>query len=174
MLHFGADVCNRVLVLRNVGYSVDICPSVAEFCPPLEERAETDAVVVSALPGRDRSHVVTFTCEHSSARLVLFDNSYAHTDEEQFDLIVPPLMHPEEWLRLVAALIERSRDLNRTTAVIRERSALLRKDSETLRLNSMIQRERSVSERADPIGTRNPNVTRISNFRQRSHSCHSG
>jgi len=147
VLHFGRDDCNRLLVLRSVGYSVDVCASVTEF-RPLLQKVDTDAVVVTGGPSRERHQIVTLTREHSSARLILFDRSYSAVDEGEFDLVIPPLMDPDEWLLKIADLIERSRSLKATSTVIRERSARLIRDSKAVRLESMLQRNRSVAARA--------------------------
>jgi hypothetical protein len=148
VLCFGVDDCNRSLVLRQVGYEVDRCPNLIEFRALIRERADAEAVVFTQGPGSDRRQVVTLTREHLHARLVLFNNSYARADEADFDLIIPPLTPPGEWLRQIAALIERGRGLKATATAIREESVLLRKDSEIARLHSMIEREKSATVRA--------------------------
>ena len=146
VLHFGTDTCNRLLVLRSVGYSADTCTSVVEFHSALE-LSDPDAVLVGSRRKVERLQVVTLTREHSRARLILFDNAYGGLDEGEFDLVIPPLMHPEEWLRKVAEAIEQSRALNARSTAIRERSAQLVKGSKTVRLASMSERERTVQER---------------------------
>jgi hypothetical protein len=130
VLHFGPDKCKRVLVLRSAGYSVDVCLSLTEFRSALKERAETHAVLVTERPGKERHEVVIFTREYSHAGLVLFDNTYDGAEEGEFDLIIPPQMAPEDWLRGIAAVIERSRVLTARSTAIREQSAQLKKDSE--------------------------------------------
>jgi len=105
VLHFGTDDCNRLLVLRSVGYSVDLCPTVEEFHSLMQKRTGADAILV-AEPVRERRQVVTLTREHSHAPLVLFNTSYDYADEGTFDLVIPPLTRPEEWLRKIAATIE--------------------------------------------------------------------
>lgn len=50
VLHFGTDDCHRLLVLRNVGYSLDLCPTVEEFHSVLQKRTDADAVLVTAGP----------------------------------------------------------------------------------------------------------------------------
>ena len=147
VLHFGTDDCNRLLVLRSVGYDVEFCPSLVEF-PPLLQRSDPDAVLVTGRPNRERGQVVTLTRELSHARLILFGSSHSVAGDGEFDLVIPPLMHPEEWLQQVSSVIERSRTLTATATVIREQSVLLRKDSEIARLKSMIERERSATARA--------------------------
>lgn len=112
VLCFGTHDCNRSLVLRQVGYEVDRARSLLEFRALIRERADTDAVLVTERRGNVRREVVTLTREHSRARLILFDCSYDHVDAGQFDLIVPPLSAPAEWLRQVADTIEQSHSLN--------------------------------------------------------------
>ena len=164
VLHFGPDVCHRLPVLSRVGYDVEICPSLVEF-PPLLQRAYPDAVLVTDRPNSEHRHserhqVIAFTREHSQARLILFDSSYSVSDEEDFDLVIPPLIHPEEWLRQIAAVIERSRALNAASAATRKHSTLVVMDAQITRLKSIIARERSAATRAkaqraiDQIGRR--------------------
>jgi hypothetical protein len=61
VLHFGRDDCNRLLVLRSVGYSVDLCPTVEEFHSTLQKRTGADAILVTGVPVRERRQVVTLT-----------------------------------------------------------------------------------------------------------------
>ncbi|HYK37422.1 hypothetical protein [Alloacidobacterium sp.] len=148
VLHFGPDNCNRLLVLRSDGYSVDPCFSLREFRSLLEQGADLKAVLVAAPPDMERRQVVTLTREKSHAGLVLFDSSCSGVAEREFDLVIPPLMRPEDWLRQIAGLIEKSRVLIATATAVREQSARLRKDSGVARRKSMIERERSATERA--------------------------
>jgi hypothetical protein len=148
VLCFGTDDCNRSLVLRQVGYEVDRCPTLLEFRALIPKRADADAVLVSEAPSRDRREVVTLTRKHSDARLVLFNTSYPGADEGEFDLIVPPLMSPEEWLRGIAALIEESRALMAKATMIREQSAQLVRHTKITRQQSTFERERSAMARA--------------------------
>ena len=106
LLHFGTDDCNRLLVLRSVGYSVELCPTVEEFHPALQKRPDADAVLVRAASERESRQVVRLAREHSNAPLVLFNTYYDYADEDQFELVISPLTPPEEWLRQIAGLIK--------------------------------------------------------------------
>jgi hypothetical protein len=108
VLHFGTDDCNRLLVLRSVGYSVNLCPTVEEFHSLMQKRTGADAILVAGVPVRERRQVVTLTRERSHAPLVLFNTSYDYADEGKFDLVIPPLTRPEEWLRKIAATIDQA------------------------------------------------------------------
>jgi hypothetical protein len=72
----------------------------------MQKRTGADAILVTGVPVRERRQVVTLTRERSHAPLVLFNTSYDYADEGKFDLVIPPLTRPEEWLRKIAAAIE--------------------------------------------------------------------
>jgi hypothetical protein len=148
VVHFGTDECNRILVLRSVGYSVDACPTLTEFRCFLQREGEADAVLVPSRPAIEVHQVVTLTRKYSHARLVLFEGIYSGADVREFDLVIPLQMGPEEWLRRIAAVIEQSRALNAKSTAIRDRSAQLIKESEIVRKGSIFQRARSARERA--------------------------
>ena len=135
-------------MLRSVGYFVDVCSSLREFHASIEQRTNADAVLVTAQRCMERRQIITLTRENSHAGLVLFASSYSGADEQEFDLVIPPQMRPEDWVRQIADVITKSRALNATATVIREQSALLRKDSEIARLKSRVERERSAVARA--------------------------
>jgi hypothetical protein len=111
LLHFGADDCNRLLVLRSVGYAVELCPTVEEFHPALQKRPDADAVLFRATSERESCQAVRLAREHSNAPLVLFNTCYAYADEDQFELVIPPLTRPEEWLREIAGVIKQKPNL---------------------------------------------------------------
>jgi len=145
LLHFGTDNCQRLLVLRSAGYQVEVCESLPEFRTSLERNADANAVLIASLLSVERRRVVTLTRENSNAGLVLFGS---YSGEREFDLVIPPLTDPEDWLQQIADLIQRTRVLNASAIAIREKSALLRKDAEIARLKSVIERERSAAARA--------------------------
>jgi hypothetical protein len=141
-----------VLVLNSVGYSVEACPTLPEFRSAIKQRTDADAVLVVAEPRSAHREVISLTRDNTQARLILFDRSYSSACEAEFDLVITPQTLPEDWLRLVAAVIDHSRALSAMAAAVRERSALLRKDSEIARLKSVIERERSATARAKAKG----------------------
>ena len=118
VLHFGKDNCNRLLVLRSVGYAVDTCRTVEEFHSVLQKGAGADVILVTTGPARERRQVITRARERSHAPLVPFSTCYDYADEAEFDLVIPPLTHPEEWLRKIAGLIEQSRALSAMSTAI--------------------------------------------------------
>lgn len=146
VLHVGIDDCNRALVLRDNGYSVEVCPTFEEFRSTIEQRSDAEAVLVTERPGRERNEIVTLTRSWSRAPLVLFSSSYEEATE--FDLLIPPLVHPSEWLRRIATIIEQSRAFSAASQAIRDISMRSRQDSESLRHDSLIVRQRSATEQA--------------------------
>lgn len=146
LLHFGVDECNRVLLLRDRGYSVDLCLTLGEFHSTLANRAEAQAVLVPERPGIERREVVTLTRTTSRAALVLFSGTYTE-EAPEFDLVIPPLDSPADWLQKIAILIEKSRALNSASRVIRDFSGRSIQDSEMLRQQSKLLREQSARER---------------------------
>lgn len=143
VLHFGADICQRLPLLNSVGYSVKVCPTLPEFRSLIRQKADAEAVLVASERSRERREVISLTRENTHARLILFA-SYSGAYQSEFDLVIEPLTPPEEWLRRVVAFIE----LNARSKSIRERSEQLLKECESVRQQSILERERAAWERA--------------------------
>ena len=141
ILHYGQDSCHRLFVLRSAGYSVGQCGSVIQLRAALLSGPETDAVLITDCPSPAVPDAVQVTRSQSSARLVLFRDTNADTREEDFDLIIPALTPPAQWLDDIAILIEQSRS-------IRAKSSELVKKSRTLALEATAARMESRRERA--------------------------
>jgi len=106
VVHFGCDVCRRLLVLHMAGYAVDDCPSILNLRSALLDSRQTDAVVFSTQDEAERKEAITLARSESSAPLILFETSNGPSDEANFDLVIPPLTPPQEWLAKLAATIE--------------------------------------------------------------------
>jgi hypothetical protein len=106
IIHFGADDCHRINVLRSAGYSVEDCRSLGAFHEALAER-EPAAVFVTegddGLPWEAVSLVKSF----SAAPLVLFRRSHGDLAPESFDLAIESLTPPRQWLLAIGDLIAR-------------------------------------------------------------------
>jgi hypothetical protein len=148
VLHFGPDICNRLLVLRGVGYVVDDCLSVKEFGSALQESADHRVILLAESSKKERRDALAIARSLSLAPIILFDNLNTGESEKDFDLVIPPLTRPEEWLEQVAARIAEFRTLLANSAEMPERSLLLRRRCETLRQKSVSERRRSAQERA--------------------------
>jgi hypothetical protein len=111
IVHFGADSCSRLLVLEHAGYDVDHCPTVLMLDSALKTGREADAVLMTEDPRASRREAISLVRSYSAAPLVLFQTVGPTFDEPEFDLVIPVLTPPREWLEKIAATIESSRAL---------------------------------------------------------------
>lgn len=130
VIHFGDDLCSRILVLQSAGYRVHECERIPDLESALREPSYPAAVLMGLL-GQDAlaSAIRLVRSRPSPPPLVLFS---AHGfDHKSFaiDLLVPPFTAPGRWLRWIGALIEQSRTLRTESALLRGRSALLREEA---------------------------------------------
>ena len=146
---FGPDTCYRLLLLRSVGYLAHQCQSVAELGLLLQERADTDVILIGEKDRKARDDAVTLARSYSIAPLILLDDLNIGEPEEQFECIIRPLTPPEVLLRSVAATIAHSRALLANSAALRERSALLLRHCQLLRQRSAYERARAAKARAE-------------------------
>jgi len=149
VLHFGTDLCCRLPVLNSVGYSVEVCPTLPEFRTAIKLRADADAVLVASEHISEHREVISLTRENTHAGLILFDPYSSNAHKREFDLVITSGMHPEEWLRAIAGVIEQSRGLNERSRAIREQSAQLIRDCKLVREEWIFQRERFAREQAN-------------------------
>jgi hypothetical protein len=166
VLHFGTDVCNRCSCSTASAIQWTCAPLWKNFHSVLQKGTGADAVLVTAGRVRGRHQVVTLTRERSHAALVLFSTCYDYADEGKFDLVIPPLTRPEEWLRQIADVIAKSVALKAAAAVIQDQSAQLREDMEIViqQSRSDVRRQLrngprqkgllSVSQKPEPSGSR--------------------
>lgn len=154
ILHFGQDTCHRLFVLRSAGYGVAQCGSVFQLRKALLSDGETDAVLMANSPEDVSLDAIAVARSYSTARLILFRDVIADTQEEDFDLVIPPLTPPIQWLNDIAILIERSRAL-------RVSSAELMRKSEILRMQSAVARQKSEEERARSARMQTPSAEKL-------------
>lgn len=109
IIHFGADNCHRLWVLKSAGYFIEDCQSVVQLHAALQSGSDPDAVAFTENERFAPEEAVAVTRSHSSAPLILFRETHNDCMESVFDLVVPVLEPPETWLNSVAALIARRR-----------------------------------------------------------------
>jgi hypothetical protein len=106
IIHFGEDSCHRLMVLEGVGYTVERCESIQDIEFYLRSPHLPDAVVISG-ELRKASRVATFL---SNADLPLPAILFAGTDESysesEYDLVIPALTSPSDWLTSIEETIE--------------------------------------------------------------------
>ncbi len=108
IVHFGSDECSRVLVLQGAGYAVSVCGTSIGALKGALLQGATDAVIVSEIGTECIQEAVSVSRLLSSAPLVLFEDVIGTEDTSIFDLTIPPLSSPSEWLREIAQLIANS------------------------------------------------------------------
>ncbi|MGB6686871.1 MAG: hypothetical protein WBE76_03420 [Terracidiphilus sp.] len=129
IVHFGSDTCHRVPVLKSAGYSIDDCRSVAQLHSALQMSAEAAAVVMTEPDGTAPERAISITRSSSTAPLILFPSRGLEYKESDFDLVVPVLTPPEQWLNDIAALIQRSLAIRAQSQYVVDQSGLLRRES---------------------------------------------
>lgn len=129
IVHFGADECARLTVLANAGYLVDACgTSIARLQEKLRTSA-ADAVLVTESPAVEIAEALTVSRANTSSPLVLFEDALRRHEALAFDVIIPPLTPPADWLREIHRVIEQSRMIQNESQQLRASSAMLRKAS---------------------------------------------
>jgi hypothetical protein len=105
--HWGADKYYRIAVLKGAGYAVEKCNSLAQLHALLTGVWGIAAVVVSECDGDTPYDAISLTRSNSTAPLILFQSGNPHYDDAEFDLIVPGLTDPSEWLSAITGLLTR-------------------------------------------------------------------
>lgn len=151
LLHFGPDDCNRLIVLQSAGYAVDLCSSFQDLQSAFDGSLRPDAVLMTANGDTVHREAISLVRSYPPTPLILFERSGYSIQETEFDLVVPALTSPSEWLRKIADLIQYSRTLIVSSQQVREHSALIRKESELIRREAMLQREHLAATAHSPV-----------------------
>jgi hypothetical protein len=150
VVHCGEDICFRLPVLESAGYSVTECHSVELLAEALTQNPE--AVLLEEEPKVLVEAAVFLTRSRSTASLILFRSEVDGFETSDFDLVIPSLTPPEEWLNEIATLLQRSRAIRAESQVIREESLSLRQGSAAVRKAVSEERARSLRERSKSFG----------------------
>lgn len=108
VLHFGQDDCHRLAILRSTGYEIEPCATLAQLAAALRT-AHVEAIFLTENESGTLDAVIPEIRAHTSAAIILFKTTNRRTQEKLFDLVIPSLMTPEEWLESVRAVLERKR-----------------------------------------------------------------
>ncbi len=149
IVHFGHDVCFRLPVLRSAGFNVAQCSSIERFSLVLDW--SPDAVLVAEEPRLLIDKAVSLARLRSTAPLIHFHEPVAASRVDQFDLIIPSLTPPEEWLLRVSTLIEESRILRQQATAIRLGASSLQTESAEVRTVFRERLSRSIRQRTEKI-----------------------
>jgi len=143
VIHFGADECYRLKVLRRAGYDIETCSNLIQLRAAFDSGSEADAVIVNDSDGSVPLPGISLARSRTSAPIILFPDSGRTYKTEEIDLIVPSFTPPEEWLHDLANLIVRSRTIRACSQLLRRQSELLREDSAAVRETTIREMERS-------------------------------
>lgn len=146
VIHFGEDVCFRLPVLESAGYSVAECHSVELLSAALGQNPE--AVLLEEEPKALTEAAAILIRSRSAASLILFRSEVDSFTAGDFDLVIPSLTPPEEWLSEIATLLERSHSIRMESQTLHRESSSLRQDSAAVRKAVSEERARSIRERS--------------------------
>jgi hypothetical protein len=110
IIHFGVDLSTRVPVLESAGFQVDICSSIDSLIDILG-REQVDAVVVPQDPESNLYSVASITQSRPNTPVIVFAEAPSQLCGANFDLVIPVLTPPREWLAHIASLIAQSKNL---------------------------------------------------------------
>ena len=151
IIHVGLDEQFRVPVLENAGYLVDICLSVDSFQASLVASPGADAIAITdnAPKALLKAASLVLATHVSTVPLIYFKGSSADLDDSDFDLAIPPLTPPVDWVAEVEKLIAERRALRANSKALCEASAALQRNSARLREASatVVQESRSMGAR---------------------------
>ncbi|WP_348261204.1 hypothetical protein P8935_15515 [Telmatobacter sp. DSM 110680] len=105
IIHFGEDNCHRSMVLEGFGYTVEKCDSIQDVLLYLRSPRLPDAVVLAEL--REASRVAALlTKSDLPLPVILFAGTDESYTESEFDLVIPALTSPSDWLARIGETIE--------------------------------------------------------------------
>lgn len=131
IVHFGIDQRAVLPILQQNGYDLEDCGISLPRLDDALNAADVDAVVISESTSQPAVEAASITRSHSSASLILFENTKTSDNRESFDLVIPLSVPSSRWLKQVAQLIEKTYGLRRNS-----QSALERSDSVQRRVSS--------------------------------------
>jgi hypothetical protein len=113
ILFVGDDPCARADVLEHVGYKVARCACDTDALGQAL-RHPVDAVLFQCRP-EPPSEAVLSTCRKlTNAPILLFADHNSFFNTRDFDVVVPNLCNPREWLSELGGMIASYRDRERS------------------------------------------------------------
>jgi hypothetical protein len=109
LLTFGYDACHRWAVLRVAGFTLHACQSISELRERLMSSRDVDAVVMVEDIVSIPQEALLYAKAYFDGPLILFEARLQSNYRDSFDLSVPILTGPSEWLLQIEALIEKDR-----------------------------------------------------------------
>jgi hypothetical protein len=109
LLTFGYDACHRWAVLRVAGFTLHACQSISELRERLMSSRDVDAVVMVEDIVSIPQEALLYAKAYFDGPLILFEARLQSNYKDSFDLSVPILTGPSEWLLQIESLIEKDR-----------------------------------------------------------------
>lgn len=129
VVHYGLDSCHRIALLCSAGFDVAGCDSVPTF-QRLLETASYDAILIADPPIEP---LIRTARRLTAAPLIWFPTDPATVSDPRFDLVIPPLTNPREWIDDMRRLLATSRRIVARSALLGAQSEALRAESAALR-----------------------------------------
>ena len=107
ILTFGYDACHRWTVMRFAGFTIHECESIRDLRQQLMLSMSVDAVImvedIVSLP----PEAIVAAKSYFQGPLVLFEGRYPDANQDCFDLRIPNLTDPSDWLLRIQTIIDR-------------------------------------------------------------------
>jgi len=107
LIYCGSDNSHRLSVLRSAGYTVENCGSASDLGSFLAPGAEILVILFSDEEKETLPEMIDTARACCSAPLAVFRHSSNIQDDIGYDLVIPNLTPPNEWLHDIASLIQR-------------------------------------------------------------------
>ena len=140
ILQFGEDTCHRSSVLEGAGYAVDRCHTITEFRSLLSSPKPPDAVVITEEEGAATLEAIA---AETSLPVILFAEAEDTYPDSAFDLVIPVLTSPANWLAKIRETIEHSRVLRDESERLCNQAIQLIGESSDARVKSGMERARA-------------------------------
>lgn len=106
ILTFGYDACHRWTVMRFAGFKMHECESIRDLRQQLIASTDVDAVIMVEDIVNIAPEAIIAAKSYFSGPLVLFEGRYPDGNENSFDLRIPNLTGPSDWLSQIHAAID--------------------------------------------------------------------
>ena len=143
IIQFGQDSCHRLTVMKEAGYSVEGCRSVTELRAALRSQDAPDAVVITDENGSVPVEAIREVKSAARGPVILFANADEEYPESSFDLVIPVLTPPANWLARIQEAIEHSRSLQVESWRLRHEAAAVSERSRSERARSRAEYARN-------------------------------
>jgi len=147
LVYFGVDTCHRLPVLMRAGYTVENCYSALQLEAVFDSISPAEAVLMTDHEGKLPQDAITLTRCRPVTPLILFRDSNHSYAESAFDLVVPSLTPPGQWLEQIALLLGESRVLRAKSELLRVESRMLQHEAILLQRDAAELREKTRLER---------------------------